>query len=430
MAEWGRILAAGVDGYLKGTQIVAARDRRESDDAYLQESRGRERAKWAEQDAIKSDLKAASAPVGVVEGSNGAVLPETMDARDIGQPGESPLAAAAGAFRVGAQTYADSAAANAAAAAANTPEVIAGRQAQVYQKHGMPAEATALEAKQAALQKTALELKKSGVLEGVNALRQGNKDQAIKALKGSGMFNIDGDVTMEPEEMEVPGIGKIKAYNLKFNTKNPDGTTAPMTLNSHVLALGMMPYEKQLEVMRKGSDSSSRAEERLARIDIAAQRADASTLLAEARAARLAGGGGGGGGGRGASGDREYRLQLQNMTSNVSKEIRELDAGIKDLRNNEIQVPGKPPSTQMQELLRQRSEAVQRRAALNDEFVSLAEKKAGVGNENIAAQRKQTPKTVKTGRGEVPKIETKEQYDKLPSGTVYIAPDGKEMKKK
>lgn len=421
---WGQVFAAGVEGWQKGTRFREQQEENKQDREFLQEQRTRQRKEWSDTDALKADLKQAGAPVQVVEGSGG-LIPPTMDNRDIGTPGAAPVAAAS--FRVGNQSFDNAAAANAAAATMNSPEAIAGRQAAVYQQRGMPAEATALESKQAALQKAALELKKSGVIDGVNALRQGNKDQAIKALKNSGMFNIDGDVTMAPSEIEVPGVGKIKTYDLNFTAKNPDGTTTPMTLNSHTLAMGMMPYEKQLEIMRKGTEGASKAEDRLNRIEIAAQRADAATMLAEARAAKLAAGGGGGSGG---SGDREYRLQLQNMQGNVAREIRELDANIKTLRDTEIQVPGKPPSPQMQELIRQRSELSQRRTALNDEFVSLAEKKAGSGNPNLAAQRSQKPaQTVDTPRGKATKIETKEQYDKLPSGAMYIAPDGSTRKK-
>lgn len=427
MADWGKVLAAGVNGYLRGTDIVASRARQDEDDAYMKERRAREKAEWTEKDALKSDLKNASVPVEVVEGSNGAVLPETMDNRDVGMPGEAPLAAGAP-FRVGSQAFANAGAANTAAIAANSPEVIAGRQAQVYQRHGMPAEATTLESKQAALRKQAIELKKSGVLEGVNALRMGNKDQAVKALKGSGMFEIDGDVSMEPEDIDIPGVGKVKSYNLKFNTKNPDGTVAPMTLNSHILSMGMVPYEKQLELMRKGSDSEAKNSIAAQRLDLAAEKVGIAGQLAEARIAKMQAGGGGGGGGSSGKTDREYRLILQNQQGNISREIREIDSSIKDLKDREF---GKTQSPQMQELVQQRSRLTQQRAAINDEFVGLAEKKAGSGNENIAAMRaEKPPKTVKTSRGELPKIESKAQYDRLPSGSSYIAPDGKEMKKK
>lgn len=424
---WGQILAQGVKGWQQGTQFREDSERQKEDDAYRTELRGRQRKEWSDADGLKADLKTAAAPAIVVPGAP-ATLPEGMDARDIGQPGE-PAVAAAVPFKVGGQNFNDSATANAAAAAMNDPAAIAGRQAQVYQQRGMPTEATALESKQAALQKQALELKKSGVLDGVAALRQGNKDQAIKALKGSGMFNIDGDVTMEPEDVDIPGVGKVKSYNLKFNTKNPDGTVAPMTLNSHVLAMGMLPYEKQLDLMRRGSDSEAKNDIAAQRLGLAADKVEIAGKLAEARITKMQSGGGGGKGGGDGKSDREYRLILQNQQSNVSREIREVDSAIKEL--NKDAIPGRPASPQMQELVRQRSALVQRRGALDDEFLGMAEKRAGKDNPNIEAQRSaKPPKTEKTARGELPKIENKAQYDKLPSGAVYIAPDGSTKTKK
>lgn len=419
---WGNVLAAGVNGYLRGQGIVRDQREAEEEQAYRTEVRAAQRAKLAEEKALRQDLRAAAQPIPVVQGAGGAVLPETMDNRDVGQPGEAPLAAT-GSYRVGAQQFVDPAAAAGAAQQQGSPAAIAGRQAQVYAARGMPVEAATLENRQAQLQKTAIELKEKGVFEGARALRQGNKDAAVKALKASGYFNIDGDVTMEPEDVELPGIGKIKAYNLKFTAKNPDGTTEPVVLNSHMLSMGMMPYEKQLELQRKGVKDESTVELQSQKLGLAQQRLEMQGALNEARIARMqAGGGKGGGGGKE---DREYRLQLQNMTSQLNREIREADVAIKALKDD---VTVKSSDPRLVELASQRSQLAQRRSALNDEFVSLAETKRP-GNENLAQQRK--PKASSSGgAGKPPAIKTKAEYDQLPSGAVYVAPNGETMRKK
>jgi hypothetical protein len=419
---WGNILAAGVNGYLRGQGIVRDRKEAEEDQAYKTEIRAAQRTKLADEKALRQDLRTAAQPVAVVEGANGAVLPPNMDNRDVGQPGEAPLAAT-GAYRVGAQQFADPVAAAGAAQQQNAPAAIAGRQAQVYAARGMPSEAATLENRQAQLLKTAMELKEKGVFEGARALRQGNKDAAVKALKGSGYFNIDGDVTMEPEDMDLPGIGKIKAYNLKFNAKNPDGTTEPVVLNSHQLSIGTMTYEKQLELQRKGMKDETTADLQTQKLGLAQQRLEMQGALNEARIARMqAGGGKGGGGGKE---DREYRLQLQNMTSQLNREIREADVAIKTLKDDVTVKSGDP---RLVELASQRSQLAQRRSALNDEFVSLAETKRP-GNENLAQQRKTKP-SASGGTSKPPEIKSKAEYDQLPSGAVYVAPNGETMRKK
>jgi len=420
---WGNVLAAGVNGYLRGQGIVRDQKEAEEEQAYRTEVRAAQRAKIADEKALRQELRAAAQPLPVVQGAGGAVLPETMDNRDVGQPGEAPLAAT-GAYRVGAQQFADPTAAAGAAQQQSSPMAIAGRQAQVYASRGMPVEAATLENRQAQLQKTAIELKEKGVFEGARALRQGNKEAAVKALKGSGYFNIDGDVTMEPEDVELPGIGKIKAYNLKFTAKNPDGTTEPVVLNSHMLSMGMMPYEKQLELQRKGVKDESTADLQTQKLGLAQQRLEMQGALNEARIARMQAGGGGKGGGGGKE-DREYRLQLQNMTSQLNREIREADVAIKALKDDVTVRAGDP---RLVELASQRSQLAQRRSALNDEFVSLAENKRP-GNENLAQQRK--PKaSAAAGGSKPPEIKSKAEYDQLPSGAVYVAPNGETMRKK
>lgn len=426
-ANWGDILASAANGYLRGTQIVAARDRAAKDDAYEEEKRTRERKEWAEKDSLKNDLKLAAAPATITEGSGGAVLPATMDARDIGLPGEAPLDPAAGAFRVGNQTFINRAAAEAAVQQQNDPMNVAARQAAVYNQRGMPAEAAVLENKQAALAKQAADLKDKGLMTGMARFRAGDKVGTVKALKNSGLFNMaDDNVTMTPKKMDIPGVGEITTYDMTFNARNPDGSIEPVTVNSHQASMALMPYEKALELQRKGTKDETNADLQAQRLGIAQQRVELQGALNEARIARMQAGAGSGGG---AKEDREYRLQLQNMTSQLNREIREADVAIKTLKDD---VTVKANDPRLVELATQRSQLSQRRAALNDEFVGLAEAKRP-GNENLAQQRR--PKASIGGSGgsssaKPPSISTKAEYDKLPSGAVYVAPNGETMRKK
>lgn len=425
-ANWGDILASAANGYLRGTSIVAARDRAAKDDAYEEEKRTRERKEWAEKDSLKNELKLAAAPATITEGSNGAVLPATMDARDIGQPGEAPLDPAAGAFRVGSQTFNNRAAAEGAVQQQNDPMNVAARQAAIYNQRGMPTEAAVLENKQAALAKQAADFKEKGLMTGMARFRAGDKVGTIKALRNSGLFNMaDDNVTMTPKKMDIPGVGEIQTYDMTFNAKNPDGSIEPVTVNSHQASMALMPYEKALELQRKGTKDETNADLQVQKLGIAQQRVELQGALNEARIARMQAGAGKGGG---AKEDREYRLQLQNMTSQLNREIREADVAIKTLKDD---VTVKANDPRLVELASQRSQLSQRRAALNDEFVGLAEAKRP-GNENLAQQRR--PKPSATGSGgngaKPPSISTKAEYDKLPAGAVYVAPNGETMRKK
>lgn len=428
MANWGDILAGAANGYLRGTQIVAARDQQEKDSAYLEEKRNRERKDWAAKDSLQNDLKLAAAPVAVTEGSNGAVLPPAMDARDIGQPGEAPLQQS-GQYRVGGQVYADQAAATAAAGQQNDPMNVAARQAAVYNQRGMPAEAAVLENKQAALAKQAADFKEKGLMTAMGRFRAGDKAGAVKGIKDSGMFKMaDDNVTMTPRKLDVPGVGEIQTYDMTFNAKNPDGTVEPVTINSHAASMALMPYEKALELQGKGLERADKADDRAERRATSAVLASSLVALRESQAARADRSGGSGGGANSASkADRETRLTLQNLTGNVGREIREIDAALKD----EVMVPGAPLSARAKELVQQRAELTQRRSELNEELSSLPRTTAGAGSSGSSAAARNTPaKPVETKYGNATKVTTKAEYDRLPSGALYIPPTGGEPLRK
>lgn len=421
MANWGDILAGAANGYLRGTQIVATRDKAAKDDAFTEESRNRQRKEWADKDSLQTDLKLAAAPATVLEGSGGAILPPTMDARDIGLPGEAPIDPSKGAFRVGSQTYNDQAAANAAAAQQNEPMNVAARQAAVYNSRGMPAEAAVLENKQAALLKQAAELKDKGLMSAMQRFRAGDAAGAVKGLKASGMYNLaDDNVKMTPKSMDIAGVGTVPTYDMTFNVKNADGTIAPMTINSHEASMALMPYEKALELQAKNVERGDKADDRAERRATSAILANSLVALRQSQEARndRSGGGGGGAAAGTAKADRETRLTLQNLTGNVSREIREVDAALKD----EIIVPGAKLSPRAAELTQQRAALVQRRGELNDELSALPRTTAGAGGS--AAARNTAPKPVDTKYGKAVPVKTKDEYDRLPSGALYIPPTG------
>ena len=401
---------------------------------------------------MKSDLKAASVAATVDEGAGGAIRPPTMDNRDVGEADNfKPMANMAGgvvdqqgmaappngglmasSYRVGPQSFDTSADAGNYAAQQNRPEAIAARQAQVYQSHGMPGEAAVLENRQATLQdrqadlqRKAVELKKAGVFEGLQQFRAGNKDSTVKLLRSSGMFNMaDDNVTITPKEVELPGVGKIPSYDLTFNNKGADGKVAPMTINSHTVSMALMPYEKQLEMMRKGTETEAKASNMVDKLGLAEKRVELQGQLNEARIAKMQATGGGGGGSRGGQPDREYRLQLQTMNSNVSREIREIDVAAAAIQKEAI--PGRS-DPRLAEMAAQRAQLQGQRTALNQEFVALAQQ-GRPPNENLAAQHK-APK-VATSQGQATQVKTRAEYDRLPSGAVYVAPNGETLRKK
>ena len=139
------ILGAGLGGYSAGTEQNRQRTRQDEDDAFRREQRERQKIGWQRDDddyakrqaQEQADLTAAAAPVPKAA----ATRPDTMDDRDVGQPGEQSFG-----IQVGQQVVPDQAAADTAVQQAMTPQArmarVAGvqrdpmRAAQIQQQAG------------------------------------------------------------------------------------------------------------------------------------------------------------------------------------------------------------------------------------------------------------------------------------------------------
>lgn len=158
---WGHALAAGVNGWFRGAQIVRDNEDAEKDRKWKEERRDRQRKQDAEEDSLKADLKTAARPVNVEEGAGGMVKPPEMDNRDVGLPENANLpnqGLQQGGYQVAGQAYADRTAADAAAQKQNAPEAVNSRVAGAHRAAGQFDKAMAIESgdRQAELQKMQL----------------------------------------------------------------------------------------------------------------------------------------------------------------------------------------------------------------------------------------------------------------------------------
>jgi hypothetical protein len=137
------VIGAGMGGYARGVREHNRGKAEEEDQAFRKEQQGRLRKTWEEEDAERAELAAAAAPRTVdVTTSSTFTKPDTMDNRDVGQPGE-PTLAPTSTYRVGMQSFASQADAQKAADAMNVPTAVNARMADVIGKRD-PARANTL----------------------------------------------------------------------------------------------------------------------------------------------------------------------------------------------------------------------------------------------------------------------------------------------
>lgn len=188
----------------------------------------------------QGDAAIAQAARPMVAAAGGMSRPDTMDDRDVGLPENNTLPNGG----------------LASTATANTPEAVGGRQVAALQGID-PERAQRLEANTLSLENARAErsrrLKEEGLFDAMRAFRAGDANGMRDAFNKGGQFKIDGDVAITPEEREIPGVGKITTYNATFKTAGPDGQPVSRTFNSHELSMQLMPYEKALDLLNKGT---------------------------------------------------------------------------------------------------------------------------------------------------------------------------------
>lgn len=239
--------------------------------------------------------------------------------------------------------------ADAAATQYNTPEAIAARQANAYRANGAPEKAITLEnatltQKRANEQYTqeqkdrATKLQQEGVFNAVRAFRTGDASGLAKAFNADGEHKLEGEPVLTREDRDVPGIGKIPTYNATLRIKGPDSQVQEKTYNSHDLSMQLMPYEKALEIQRKGTDSDNKADYQRSLID-----AKEAALAAKEAAASVKSAG---------QPSREERLRYTTLFSEAGRRLGESQKTLATLQKDPMfqRAAAKPGTQQAQQL--------------------------------------------------------------------------------
>lgn len=343
--------AAGMGGgYLQAKQ-------RAKDEERIDEERAMRRQKFdAEMDGVNRDknlrisLADAARPVAVQETPGTTMAPGEMG------PSQTPPTLAS--FKVGDSNYLDRGQADAAAATENSPEAVAGRQANAYRAGGAPEKAITLE-NAALTQKRSQEqytqeqhdrarkLQEEGVFSAARALRSGDGSGFINAFNSSGKYQIEGQPVISKEERDIPGIGRVPTYTAKFKMRQPDGTVTEETRNSHDLSMQLLPFEKAMELQRKGTDGDNKFTYQSGLLDAKVKSLELAGQVAEAKALRAAAGGGQVG--------REERLRYTSLFSDAGRRLAESQKALTTLQSKasfmmNAQDPNSPEYQQLKDL--------------------------------------------------------------------------------
>lgn len=412
-------LAAGMaGGYRESKQHERELARQDKNDAWQEEERAAVRAERQRQTGLQTGLRDAAAPATMspVEGSE--LAPDQM----------GPSLAM---YRVKGngidQTTPDQAVATKSLADYNAPEAVASRQAGVLRASGAPDKAMSLE-NAALTQKRAQEqytqeqadrsrkLKEEGVFEALRAFRAGDAKGLAKAFNSGGEYKIDGTPEVTKEDREIPGVGKIPSYTAKIRIIEPDGQVQEKTYNSHDLTMQMMPYEKSLELMRKGSDSENKANYQKDLLDTKIKSLELAGQVAEARALKAAASGGPVG--------REERLRYTSLFSDAGRRAGEAQKALTALQKDSLYMVAKEGSPQALEIqnLRDTIKQYNQERSLYQSLLANSQTTGAPGLDSGTPAN--NPAKPAQASPAIPAPASKAEYDKLPKGSQYRHPSG------
>lgn len=279
-------IATGYNSFNKGADEESARQRLATDRLYQDEQRARLRKTQGEDDAVKDDLRAASAAVPQIEAQQAD--PFEVDGGGAVNPG----------FKFQDKFYADRGLADSARTQAQ------GQAAQgVYAKAGRFEDARRLDTAETQAESAKLGLasarktdqrgdedyarkktevarlmRKEGAFASVEAMAKGDLDGFMEASAAGDWRPIAGTVKITPAESMVGGV-KTRSYNWSFQVKGPNGEIRDMDKNSLEMQREIQPYATQLQQNR--DETKALLDDR--KTTVLERRADANDRYVELR---------------------------------------------------------------------------------------------------------------------------------------------------
>lgn len=256
-------------GYFKEEDRKEERESRKKREQREQELHDMQMSELRQSASDRAALRAAAAPVDVVPVGE---KPETMDNRDVGQPGEAPVPITG--YRVGARQFAERGVADTEAAAQNDPKAVRSRVMRTLAGQGKVLEADQLrnsgiagEAAQMNLDQAIRKVRDEGMSRALSAALGGASPQEVEQLyNAQGERKVSG-VRIEPFETNHPVLGK--ARSARITGVNEKGEPFEIK-DALATSFSMFSAEKQLDAQFKAKDDA-RADRQ---VDIAQQQAN------------------------------------------------------------------------------------------------------------------------------------------------------------
>ena len=166
--------------------------------------------------------------------------------------------------------------------ALNSPQEQAKRIGLAYGLNGEPIKALqfqkATEDMEQAKKDRFAKLQSEGATLAARAMLSGNPNEVFHTYNAQGKSKLKEPPKVTAEDIEMPGIGKIKNYVYSGTLIDENGQEKPFTMGSHQANMALLPYKDMMKMQMEGLSSMEDAKNK-GRMAAAAEKTAEATML-------------------------------------------------------------------------------------------------------------------------------------------------------
>jgi hypothetical protein len=299
--------------------------------------------------------------------------------------------------------------------ALNSPQEQAKRIGLAYGLNGEPIKAlqfqkTTEDMEQAKKDRFA-KLQSEGATLAARAMLSGNPNEVFHTYNAQGKSKLKEPPKVTAEDIEMPGIGKIKNYIYSGTLIDENGQEKPFTMGSHQANMALLPYKDMMDMQRKGLEGDNKFNYQTGMLELKGNQVALQGELAAARIASAANK-------SSSQPTREERMRYTSLFNEAGRRMSETEKSLRVLQSDgrfmrEAAKPGTPQAEQLNGL----KDSIASYGAERLTYQGLLANSQSGNPPGLASMDK--PKTPSIARPT-----TQAEHAALPKGTKYIAPNG------
>jgi len=302
--------------------------------------------------------------------------------------------------------------------ALNSPQEQAKRIGLAYWLNGEPIKAlqfqkTTEDMEQAKKDRFA-KLQSEGATLAARAMLSGNPNEVFHTYNAQGKSKLKEPPKVTAEDIEMPGIGKIKNYIYSGTLIDENGQEKPFTMGSHQANMALLPYKDMMDMQRKGLEGDNKFNYQTGMLELKGNQVALQGELAAARIASAANK-------SSSQPTREERMRYTSLFNEAGRRMSETEKSLRVLQSDgrfmrEAAKPGTPQAEQLNGL----KDSIASYGAERLTYQGLLANSQSGNPPGLASAK---PKGGKP-EPQIARPTSAAEHAAIPKGAKYIAPNG------